>query len=552
MKKIFTVFFTLVSVIAFGQASGGEALVPTEMIQVSQARLHGSKGLATNKMYYLTDDLKQGVFVYAGMANNQSLDNGGTVIVTSDLKIFKRVYNGSMDIRWFGAVPDVTVPSSGNAARGTNNTPALQRMIDAAEDGQLCMIPTGKWLFSTPLDTIKGPKRVNLMVLGDTYHNGSDFIIVANASGAVEQHNFVHMGFAIGRVNMPTHTKATHDNGTEPNWASFTGTLVKIYNTYQTNVQLNKVEGFEQPVEIIAGGGKGSQENTIAGRWFYKNANGVTLTSLDGQSYCDKNVFTGWNNGTLRISGGLGLKIDGFAGKAGNGEIYNGAFRSNEFHLMIEQVDSVAECNGDITEPEFDITVEGGVNTGVFGNTGFKMRSVAPNYVRSPKYVGQGVYGARLMQQGMGIDGTINVPVWNSSIGVYYGNYAIIDHEGNIVFERSSSLPKATRDGAPENFRFVNFGESELDVAVKSEKYTVEPNVRYVSMNNASGTVTLPAANTSVGRLITIFNDHKSAALNVANTLPGNPSVIPAGCLMTYRSNGDNWKAILNPCTSSK
>jgi hypothetical protein len=156
------------------------------------------------------------------------------------------------------------------------------------------------------------------------------------------------------------------------------------------------------------------------------------------------------------------------------------------------------------------------------------------------------------MQQGMGIDGTINVPVWNSSIGVYYGNYAIIDHEGNIVFQRSSTLSKSARDGAPGNFRFVNVGDAELDIAVKSDKYTVEPYVRYVSMNNASGTVTLPAANTSVDRLITIFNDHKSAALNVVNTLPGSAAVIPAGCLMTYRSNGENWKAILNPCSPSK
>jgi hypothetical protein len=551
MKKITSICCLLISIVAYAQdissAMKAEGIIPTELVLISQSKLHSSRALPTNKVYYLTDDLKQGAFMYAG-TGDQSADNGGTVIVTADSKMYKRVYNGTLDIRWFGGVPDATVPSNGNAAKGTNNTPALQKMLNAAEDGQECMVPTGKWVFATPLDTVKGPKRVNILILGDTYHNGSDFIIFANGGGTVEQHNIVHMGVAVGRFNMPQHTKATHDSGTQPDWSKFTGTLVKIFNTYQVNVQLNRVEGFKQPVEIIAGHGKGCQENTIAGRWFYKNANGITLTSLDGQSYCDKNVFTGWNNGTLRISGGLGLKIDGYAGKASsNGEIYNGAFRSNEFHLMIEQVDSVAECNGDITEPEFDITVEGGVTTGVFGKTGFRMRSVTPNYVRCPKYVGQGVYGSRLMQEGMGINGTITVPVWNSSIGAYYGNYALIDDEGNIVFQHSGSLSQTLKENAPSNFRFANFGDPDADVNITADKYTVAPDVKYVSYNNPKGTVTMPPAKSSAGRVVTIFNDNERGALGVENVMGKNASSIPAGGMMTYHCNGQNWRGIVNP-----
>jgi hypothetical protein len=430
------------------------ASLQAQMTRISLAEMDASQTLDPEKTYWITDPGKEGFFVFAGKTINQKEDNGGTVVINEGLQVFKRVYDGHIDIRWFGGVPDAIVPQRGTLVRGTNNTPALQRAIDAADDNQLVVVPFGRWLFSSPLDSVRGPKRLNLKIEGDTYHNGSDFLIITNAGGMYEQHTVEFTGNATGTVNLPRHTKQTHDAGTQPDWSKLTGTLVKIYNTFQVSVQFNKVEGFQQPIEIIGGHGNGSQENTIAGRFFYRNANGITLTSLDGQSYCDKNVFTGVNNGTLRISGGLGLKIDGYAGKAPNGEVYNGAFRSNEFHLMIEQVDSVAECNGDITEPKFDITVEGGVNTGVFGKVGFRMRSVAPNFVRSPRYCGRGIYGASLIQNGMGIGGTIEVPVWNEKNWAYYGDNAIIDEKGNIVFRRPPGLTKAKRDAAPANFKF--------------------------------------------------------------------------------------------------
>ena len=426
----------------------------SDWVRISIAELDASNDVDASKVYWITDRGKEGFFVCDGRVANQRNENGGTVIVNEGMQIFRRIYDGHIDVRWFGGVPDAQVPRAGSMVRGTNNTPALQRAIDAADDNQLVVVPYGKWLFSTPLDSVKGPKRLNLKIEGDTYHNGSDFLILTNAGGMYEQHTVEFTGNATGNINLPRHTKETHDNGTQPQWSKITGTLVKIYNTYQVSVQFNKVEGFQQPIEIIGGRGNGSQENTIAGRWFYKNANGITLTSLDGQSYCDKNVFTGVNNGLLRISGGLALKIDGYAGKAPNGEVYNGAFRSNEFHLVVEQVDSVAECHGDITEPEFDITVEGGVKTGVFGKVGFRMRSVAPNYVRSPRYEGRGIYGSDLLQNGMGVNGRIEVPIWNNKNWAYYGNSAVIDEKGDIVFPKATATQRSKLSAAPANFKF--------------------------------------------------------------------------------------------------
>lgn len=510
------------------------------MLRYTIAELDASRGLHPTKVYWISDPGKEGVFVYSGDVRDQSADNGGTVIVNEGRQLFKRVYSGYIDARWFGVSANATIPQAGIMARGTDNSPLLQKAIDAAEDGEVVMVPAGKYLFASPLDTIRGPKRISILILGDTYHNGSDFIIINNEGGAYEQHTIKHEGYAAGRVNLPRHTKATHDNGTAPQWSTFTGALVKIYNAFQQNIELNRVDGFRTPVEIIGGGGKGSQENTVRIRSAYKNANGLVLTSLDGQSYIDKNEF--W---VSRMSGGLGIKIDGYAGKAKNGEVYNGASRSNKFHIMIEQVDSIAECHGDITEPLFDVTVEAGDHTGVFGNVGFRMRSVAPNFVRSPRYTGQGIFEMRMIQHGLGIGGTVNVPVWNSSKGIFFGNYALIDLEGNIVFLRQGFISKANRDAAPPNFRFVNFGDAELEENITTAEYTVAPNVRYVYYKHPSGKVNLPAAHHSVGRMITIFNDHETGKLSVANA--AGASTIAAGRVMTYRSNGKTWRALSNP-----
>ncbi len=540
MKYLFVlILFPLYSI---AQVASGERGHNRETLStLSLAELDASMRLDPQQVIWLNDPGKEGTFVYAGTARDQSEDNGGTLIINESLQKFRRVYNGVIDARWFGVTPNAAVPTTGALVKGTDNTPFLQRAINAADEGETVLVPPGRYLFATPLDTIKGPKRISLLFMGDTYHNGSDFIIITNEGGAYEQHTIKHEGRAIGRINMPRHTKETHDKGTQPQWSDFTGTLVKIYNAYQQLIELNRVDGFRAPIEIIGGRGNGSQENTVRIRSAYKNANGIILTSLDGQSYVDKNEF--W---VSRMSGGLGIKIDGYAGKARNGEIFNGAARSNKFHVMIEQVDSIAECHGDITEPLFDITVEGGDHTGVFGNVGFRMRSEAPNFVRSPKFTGQGILEARMLQHGAGIGGTINVPVWNSSKGIFFGNYALIDLDGNIVFLRQGFISKAHRDVAPANFRFANFGDAELDVNITSANYEVAPGVRYVYYNHASGKLKLPQAEKYFGRLVTICNDHATGKVEVSNA-SGSSNVVAPGGAVTYRSDGKRWRAVTNP-----
>jgi hypothetical protein len=159
------------------------------------------------------------------------------------------------------------------------------------------------------------------------------------------------------------------------------------------------------------------------------------FVSTDGeQLFNDKNVITGLDGGTLRVSGGLAVLFDGYSQlTAVNGEPYSGAFRSDEIHIMVEQDDSIMVANGEITEPKFDITVEAGSGTGVFGTTGYKMRSVSPNFVRNPKYWGNGIICTSWVTQGMGIGGSIEQAMFVNCNGTFIGNRGTIDAAGNIV-----------------------------------------------------------------------------------------------------------------------
>lgn len=65
-------------------------------------------------------------FFYRDDADTASLDNGGTIIVASNGKRWKRLHNGTIDPRWFGAKMDW------NGTTGTDDTAALQAALDYA------------------------------------------------------------------------------------------------------------------------------------------------------------------------------------------------------------------------------------------------------------------------------------------------------------------------------------------------------------------------------------------------------------------------------------
>jgi hypothetical protein len=338
-----------------------------------------------------------------------------------------------------------------DTARGTNVAPAIMAAIRAASKGQFVIIGPGEWVVSTPID-LPPSKQVNLICMGNIHFNKRDGFRISAPSGTDPQHHLFFYGSLIGEENLPRHTRAAHDAGTQPAWAQMKNTAIDITNCSRNFILINRAEGFGNAVRINGGKGNGAQENTVSFQFFYKNANGITLRSIDGNSYVDKNKFIGFYGGAGRISGGLAINIDGFDGAAPNGEKFNGAFRSNEFHFIVEQVDGIIVANGDVTEPVFDITIEAGDNTGVYG-TAFQMRSEPPNFVRSPKYCGAGIFNTKWLTNGLGVNGVI------MGVPVYYNNHTLLgvegktDGKGNIIMKKRGAVSKKIIDDLPKNIK---------------------------------------------------------------------------------------------------
>ena len=188
------------------------------------------------------------------------------------------------------------VVGSEDTARGTNVAPAINAAIKAAAKGQFVIIGPGEWVVSTPID-LPPMKQVNLICLGNIHFNKRDGFRISAPSGTDPQHHLFFYGRLIGAENLAYHSRKTHDLGTQPKWSEMTNTLIDITNCGRNFILINRAEGFGNAVRISVEKGRGADENTISFQFFYKNANGITLRSVDGNSYVDHNRFIGFYGG---------------------------------------------------------------------------------------------------------------------------------------------------------------------------------------------------------------------------------------------------------------
>jgi hypothetical protein len=215
-------------------------------------------------------------------------------------------------------------------------------------------------------------------------------------------------------------------------------------------------------------------------------------------------------------------------------------------------VDELIYAHGDITEPEFNITIEGGVNTGVFSPNPIDCRTTDANgnVVRQPRYNGRGVIvPKRLGTAGasvgsLGVNAEINMAIWDDDSNPYLGRKGWTDASGIVIVETSYATSKTNRDGIKTTYpfmRFVSGGDREDDL-VLSTSSTPAYGVRRVYVTGSGVTVTLPGASTSVDRYITVYNDHATASVTVSNVKAGSTTSIAATKNQTYYSDGANWR----------
>lgn len=115
-------------------------------LSVTIAELRAWTAPDPDTVYFVKDGKQAGPFVYDS-ADTASADNGGTVLVSSSGARFKRLYGGSLNVKWFGAKGD-----------GVNDDgPAIQSAIDAGGVRSHIYFPQGTYKITSSL-TINHPE----------------------------------------------------------------------------------------------------------------------------------------------------------------------------------------------------------------------------------------------------------------------------------------------------------------------------------------------------------------------------------------------------------
>ncbi|HUQ64526.1 MAG TPA: hypothetical protein VM101_00095 [Flavitalea sp.] len=252
-------------------------------------------GSASNtQTYFITDAGKEGIFYYDAKDVNTA-DNGGTVIVNAGRR-FKRLYSGSLDVRWFGMIGDY------NGTSGTENSAAFKAAISAARKDEVLLVPAGQYYVNSSI-AMPTTKKVNFLIYGDIYFaKGFGFIIEG------QNQEFKSYGSIIGKNSGGT---------TESTFAAYSGTGIYLKNAYNCDVHVNEIRNFrygiEQSGDKSGGAPNGSQYNKIHFRAIHSNYMQIRLSTkgtTDGSG--------NWNNESFWYGGRLGKGIPGVTyGKGG-------------------------------------------------------------------------------------------------------------------------------------------------------------------------------------------------------------------------------------------
>jgi len=302
-------------------------------------------------------------------------------------------------------------------------------------------------------------------------------------------------------------------------------------------------------------------EEKVEFRWLYKNAICINLKSIDGSSWCDKNLFFGG-----RVSGGTAIEVDGYA--SSSPDPYNGAFRGNVwFNVLIEQCDSGIIMNGDCTYNSFiGCKIEGGVNTGVFVN----LRQTGANICLGTSFVSMEFLSSSWISGNMGVNTSIvTTPIFlESPTFALLGHHAIGGAAGRLSVIGATSLSATARGDIPANVDMITYTNTPIsdiqfayevkggveravlyeraENTVTTASYTVTGTVGMVFVNYTGGTatITLPSASTYPRREITVKNLHASNTVTISGAAAGETNSLTAKQAITYRSNGTGWYVI--------
>lgn len=268
-----------------------EAGEASDMVKTTVTSLKASTGVDTTKVYFVTDPLKWGPFVFTGSVANSSSNNDGTVLVTADNKQFTRAYTGPIDMEWFGLKT-----GSGNAA---SNVTVLRNARSAVPDRSTIYIREGDFYFNDSIHFASSlTKKMSIRIEGNTFFTSYDgFVLYGD-----QPIRFVHNALLDG--------PNSGGNQDSTSWVGYQGRGLYLKNLYNSYISVNEIKdfriGIEQSGEKVGGDPLGSQFNTIYYNWIHHNHTQIKLNT-----YGTSNFQGNWNNESFWYGGQLGRGIPG-------------------------------------------------------------------------------------------------------------------------------------------------------------------------------------------------------------------------------------------------
>lgn len=181
----------------------------------------------------------------------------------------------------YGGVADWVSNASPGSVEA--NIAAFNTLVNIATDGQLIVIPKGKWGFRDNLILTSTTKRFNLLVIGDLHFSAGYGMIVEGNRHEINLWGQLYGGNT-GRV-----------------YSSYTGVGLYLRNAYNCDVRINVIRGFHVGLEAGSlsspGNIKGSRYNRIWYRRIAFNYSQIDITTKGTRSQsgpsCNLNVFYG-------------------------------------------------------------------------------------------------------------------------------------------------------------------------------------------------------------------------------------------------------------------
>lgn len=235
--------------------------------------------LPVDTLYYVTDSGQEGHFYY-DPADNASADNTGAVLVSSSGARFKRIMEGEIDVRWFGAKGDGIADDS---------APLMSAMIFAAQKNKKVFIPKTDFSYNIA-STIRVP-----------LDSGEELIIESNGALIKPASLFSsttiwkltqfdeRVFLSIGKISQGTNVSTAFDNNVN--------TSVKISGLIVDGSVISVVPNTNGYATTIGVGIQISAENVEISHCLIQNMFGYGLR-VHGPKY-----FTASNSKFLEVGG---------------------------------------------------------------------------------------------------------------------------------------------------------------------------------------------------------------------------------------------------------